>query len=268
MERAPAGGQRELDVGEPIGYRERYLTDDGEQRSRLLPFAGQGGVNKEFWEDKDNKGDRVTQRRMQTLRDARNKCRRLAIANFNAESLFITLTYASEMEQLEDQVSVSDKHFKAFIRKLSNRGKDKFDYIAVREFTKRGRVHYHMICNAPLSWQDNDELRALERKIGEEVWCHGFVDIQRMNKTKKGQNVDNVGAYLTKYMTKEVNEERLKGKKAYLSSKGLAQPEVFNGIEALKIVEAMKTKKETFTNEYDSEYLGKINYLEYNLLRS
>lgn len=218
---------------------------------------------KEEREDKElRKIDRKAERRAQTLRDARNKCRRLAIANFNEESIFMTLTFADNMSD----VSYADNEFKKFNKRLKDRY-GSYDYIAVREFQKRGAVHYHIVCNVPFNWHDKKQLQALEREIGENVWKHGFVDIQRMNNTKRGQNVDNVGAYLTKYMSKEFDDSRLQGKKAYLNSKGLVQPIVITGDAALKLVEEYKNKKETFTNAYANEYLGKITYREFNLLR-
>ena len=47
---------------------------------------------------------------------------------------------------------------------------------------------------------------------------HGFVDIKIMD-----DGVDNIGAYLIKYMTKDVSHEAFKGHKAYLCSKGFVE---------------------------------------------
>lgn len=209
------------------------------------------------------KEERKAERRAQTLRDARNKCRRLAIANFNEESIFMTLTVAKN----EDDVDKYDNEYRKFIKRLKYKYQ-KIDYIAVREFQKRGAIHYHVIMNIDFQWKNKEELRKLEREIAE-IWGHGFVDIQRLNKTKKeGKNVDNVGAYLTKYMSKEFDDTRLKGKKAYLPSRGLLQPYTITGDDAKKLIESLKgQKKETFVNSYFNEYLGKIKYTEINLKR-
>jgi S-adenosylmethionine:tRNA-ribosyltransferase-isomerase (queuine synthetase) len=76
------------------------------------------------------------------------------------------------------------------------------------EFQKRGAIHFHMLCNLP--YVDVNELA--------KVWKNGFIKLNRLD------NVDNVGAYITKYMTKDNVDARLIGKKCYTMSKGLNEP--------------------------------------------
>jgi predicted peroxiredoxin len=218
--------------------------------------------NKQFHEEmerlKNLRGDRKDERRMQTLRDARNNLRRLALANFNENSFFITLTYEKNMKD----VKKADDDFKKFIKRLKYKYGD-LKYIAVREFQKRGAVHYHMISNVKLpAWNNEKELKELEVYLWKEIWRHGFVDI------KKIDHVDNVGAYITKYMDKDIDDERLKGCKLYLCSKGLKRPKVLKGEEAIERLKEVEGKKIVFTSQYTSEYLGNIIYKEYNLKRS
>ena len=54
-----------------------------------------------------------------------------------------------------------------------------------------------------------------------EIWGNGFVKINRID------NVDNVGAYMTKYMTKDNVDERLAERKSYSMSKNLHVPEEY-----------------------------------------
>ncbi len=212
------------------------------------------------------RGDRRRERREQTLRDARNDCRRLANMNFDNRSLFITLTMRDQIEDVE----TGDKMFKDFIKRF-RRKFGKFGYLAVREWMKNGRIHYHMICDANITWRNDEHLKHIERMFGEPggIWGNGFVDIQRMDRTKDGKNVDNVGAYLIKYMTKHVDDVRLKHKKSYLCSQGLLRPTVLTDLVAEEFLYnfAYNNKKEVFTNSYESEYLGLITYREYNLDR-
>jgi hypothetical protein len=133
---------------------------------------------------------------------ARNKIRRLITANFTEKSLFITLTYKKNMQDIE----ASNGNLKKFVQKMKRKQKD-FQYVAVIEFQKRGAIHYHMLCNYRLEWNTHEELQAHERTLGG-VWGHGFVDIGY----KKN---DNAGAYLIKYMTKDNMDERLEGKKRF-----------------------------------------------------
>lgn len=204
--------------------------------------------------------DRTDERRRQTTRDARNLTRRLALMNFTNGDKFITLTYKKNMKDLNQ----ADEDFKNFIKRL----KYHFDvpelaYIAVRERQKRGAIHYHLICDWNREFSSHDEIKHYERVLGEKVWGHGFVDIKEID------HVDNVGAYIIKYMTKDLSLELYKGKKLYLCSQGLERPLEYRGDEANVLYGAydLGQRKEVFTNSYESEYLGKIVYTEYNLNR-
>jgi hypothetical protein len=207
------------------------------------------------------KKDRTKERREQTVRDARNMVRRLALMNFGSGDKFITLTYKENMRD----INKSDSDFKNFIKRFKYHFKiDSLKYIAVREFQKRGAVHYHVICNWDKRFESEKEVRHYERVLGRDIWRHGFVDIKTMD-----NNNDNVGAYLVKYMTKNVSVVFFKNRKIYLCSKGLERPKVYRGLEAEMIIEAygLGDKKEVFTSSYLSEYLGNIVYKEYNLKR-
>ena len=209
--------------------------------------------------------DRTAERRKQTLRDARNLTRRLALMNFTSGDKFLTLTFDPKRFTEEDlrDIDFVDKHFKRFVKRFNYYFKVKIKYLAVREFHKSGRLHIHMICD----WKQNlifeDEIREFERLLGEQIWKNGFVDIKQLD------HVDNVGAYIIKYMTKNVALEFFKGKKVYLCSKGLERPLVYHDYYAEQIINtySLDIKKEVFTNSYESEYLGTITYKEYNLKR-
>lgn len=206
------------------------------------------------------RGDRKAERRQQTVRDARNNVRRLALANFGPSDKFITLTYKKNMKDIEQ----ADKDFKNFIKRF----KYHFDitdlkYIAVREFQKRGAIHFHLICDWNKYFSDESEIRKFERLLGKEIWKQGFVDI------KQTSHIDNIGAYISKYMTKNVSVEFFKNKKIYLCSKGLKKSIKLTGEEAEKyfIENNLEKEKEVFQNEYPTEYNGLCNFKEYNKLR-
>lgn len=210
--------------------------------------------------------DRTDERRKQTTRDARNLTRRLALMNFSNGDKFITLTFDPKKFKIKKDLydlNFVDKKFKDFILRFNYRFKTKLKYIAVREQHKSGQLHFHMLCDWKTDFESEEEIRYWERYLGTEVWKHGFVDIKTVD------HIDNVGAYLIKYMTKNLSIELYKGKKVYLCSKGLKRPDVYRGEQAKAIINFynLNQKKEVFTNSYESEYLGFINYKEYNLNR-
>lgn len=205
--------------------------------------------------------ERKEERRQQTVRDARNTTRRLALMNFGSGDKFITLTFKENINDIE----YSDDQFKKFIKRFKYHFKiDKLNYIAVREFQKRGAIHYHLICDWNMYFESEEQIKEFERLLGEKIWKHGFVDIKQLN------HVDNVGAYIIKYMTKDVYVEFFRGRKVYLCSKGLERPLVYTDYHADQIVNQynLDVKKEVFTNSYESEYHGQIVYREFNLQRS
>lgn len=177
---------------------------------------------------------------------ARDKIRRLACANFDAGSKFVTLTFADNVTD----VKVANQHFKKFIQRMRHRYKG-FRYIAVIEFQLRGAVHYHLMMDLPY----------VDKATLQEIWGHGFVRINKIN------HVDNVGAYLVKYLAKDLEDTRLCGLKAYLTSKNLIQPTVLRSEQAEIVAQTMAQKKEVFQSSYDSEYQGKITYKQFNLMR-
>lgn len=214
--------------------------------------------------------ERRLERRAQTVRDAKMNLKRLAVRNFNSNHIFVTLTYAENFQDVDQ----ADKHFSNFIKELRIEMDYDFHYIAVREFQKRGAIHYHVMMDMWLNISKEWEIRVWEKEFGK-IWGHGFVDIQNMNRHQskdsryKDKAVDNVGAYLSKYFSKSADDDRLSGKKLYLCSQGLQKPRILKNDEAIKFLKENKMyeKKEVFTNCYESEYLGKISYKEYNLDR-
>lgn len=180
---------------------------------------------------------------------ARQKVRRYANANFSNKSKFITLTFADNVTDLK----TANREFVKARKRLSRFLKMPLEYIAVPEFQERGAVHYHLLMNCP--YIENRELARL--------WGHGFVKINAIDK------VDNIGAYITKYMTKDGLDERLAGQKSYFMSHNLKAPEIATDSEIIEEVLAdMDVKRVACLSSFDSEYYGTIRYTQYVLQAS
>lgn len=191
------------------------------------------------------------------LKRAKKTLRRLINSNVDAwgeKAKFFTLTFRENVTDIK----YANAEFKKFRQRLSRHiwGRNKpneLRYVAVIEFQKRGAIHYHVIAfNMPyVSHAD------LER-----IWGHGFVKVNAIN------DVDNVGAYVTKYMTKDKDDERLREEKCYFSSRGLVKPieEVVKQEDLNALREALSPSK-TFECSDENEHLGKITYQQYTLKR-
>lgn len=207
--------------------------------------------------------------REKVLHRARQEIRRTVSANCGGWSdargrpfrpKFLTLTFAENITDL----STANHEFKLFILRLGNKVGDRsrrncLKYLVIPEFQKRGAVHYHVIFfNLPfIPWE---KVRA--------CWRHGDISINAIDK------VDNVGAYVSKYLSKDLCDERLKGKKCYRKSKGLLEPYVVefntNTREGKKELEsvvqtAQAVAKRAYQVEYQSDYLDSIVYRQYTL---
>lgn len=192
--------------------------------------------------------DNTVSDRQNNMQKARNRLRRLITANFNENSKFITLTFKDNLKD----VKKANKEFKKFIQRMRYRYGN-FKYAAVIEFQKRGAVHYHMMSD--LDYIENEKLN--------KIWGNGFVKINNIT------HVDNVGAYMIKYMTKDNNDMRLRGLKSYQTSKNLDRPIEYIGDEAESILKlyGLENKKAVFSSCYENEHLGLATYKEFNLKR-
>jgi len=232
---------------------------------------------------------RKDERRAQTLRDGSNLVRQLALMNFKPEeSTFLTLTYREHVDA--GDIFYSDDEFKKFFKRLRYHfDEPKVKYLAVRELTKKGRIHYHLLVNSRLGLpslpdgygrykgidgktynnpiaHDYEEKFVLEKEnVVSEIWRHGWVDVKPLY-----GEIDNIGAYLVKYMTKNISLELFPGKNFYLASQGLQRPVSIVGDKADELIQilGLRQKKEVFGNSYITEYQDMCHFKEINLKRS
>lgn len=128
---------------------------------------------------------------------------------FGADNeLFITLTYRENMTDVERLYN----DYRKFYQRLKYRFKDiEFCYICVIEPQERGAWHVHLLLKAL-----NKDYLFINDSIVSKLWGHGFT------KTKRLKGVDNVGAYLSSYLTDVFSEKgKKKGARLYLYPAGV-----------------------------------------------
>jgi len=201
-------------------------------------------------------GEHKEENYKQRQRKRRNTIRQLICTNFDSNSKFITLTFNDSQEHDIKNVQECNAYFRLFILRLKYQYPD-LKYVAVIEFqdkNERGAVHYHMVSNLP--YVKKTELQ--------KIWGGGFVKINAIDK------VDNVGAYVVKYMVADMDDKRLCGEQAYLRSRALEKPlevttwresdnEVFRAVES-----SIQGKTPTYSAKYVSADAGEILYYQYN----
>lgn len=136
-----------------------------------------------------------------SLKQTFKKLRYLINANFEGKEneLHIILTYAENMTDNERLYIDFDK----FIKRLRYKYKDKttIDYINVVEPQERGAWHCHVLMkfnDLEKIYIPNKFCKVTKEPIDAplyEMWGHGWVKIKSL------KNVDNIGAYLSAYLT-------------------------------------------------------------------
>jgi hypothetical protein len=216
---------------------------------RVKNETGRRGVS----EGREKSEEEVKRNRSDSLAKAKKTLRRLINANvhkWTEQPKFLTLTFK---ENVQD-VKLANSHFKNFIKRFGYKLDLKIKYSAVIEFQKRGAIHYHVVLyNVP--YFDVNELS--------EIWGHGFTKLNKIDQ------VDNIGAYVTKYMTKDNDDPRLVGQKCYFNSRGLHKPEEHNELNKKKIdsLKESLSQFQVYNNTFENEHTGEITYTQYNLSR-
>ena len=179
-----------------------------------------------------------------SINRTKTEIRRLINSNPHLNK-FITLTFAENITDLK----TANYIFNQFIKRISYRYVD-FEYIAVPEFQKRGAVHYHLLCNLP--YIEADELS--------QIWRQGFVKINKVDE------VNNLGAYMSKYLGKELFAGRMFGKKKFFRSQSLSESIELIGWYAVKFAEKfLSLLTPVFEKVFISEWIGEVEYSAYSL---
>lgn len=196
--------------------------------------------------------------RKESLHRARKKLKRIINSNVDQgkrADVFLTLTFKKNIQD----VKKGNRCLTLFLQRLRNFLLSKkgtvLKYACCIEFQKRGAIHYH------LCFFDFPYIHAT---ILEELWGHGFIKIKKLS------NQSDIGSYMTKYLTKNADTDKLRGEKTYWTSRNLEKPLVILGFSnisnrAIEILEKETQKKLLYFFSYKSEYQGYVQYSKYLL---
>jgi hypothetical protein len=232
------------------------------------------------------------QQNYNSLRQTFKKLRYLINNNFQGKpnELHVTLTYK---ENMTDPKRLYDD-FKRFMTRLKRKykGSSSIDYVSVVEPQERGAWHCHVL----LRFNDLDKV-FLSNKVVRDLWEQG-----RIVSTKSLNEVDNIGAYLSAYLSDvELNDSTLltaleenrevvtkvvdgkekrfikggrlhmypSGMNLYRKSKGIVEPERvevrFEDVK--KIVGAATPHYQKSYHVQNGEFENTITFLQYNTKR-
>jgi len=204
---------------------------------------------------KNKPKEEQTEMRSGALRRTRMTIMRLV--NSNPDFItFLTLTFDENKFENKKDITEFEKCnylFMTFIQRL----KYNFigiKYLAVPEFQgdyyfrtniKKefgGAIHYHLLLNQ----------KADTKKI-EKVWRHGFVKINKI------KSINNVGLYVSKYLSKESFNRKYFGKKKFFYSRNLNRPQEFKGQECEEMLMGYSPPPEkVYEKEFSNKYRGEV----------
>lgn len=195
-----------------------------------------------------------------SVRQTMKRLRRLINANFfgGDNELFVTLTYADNMQD----VNRLYEDFRRFIQRF----RYKFgacEYICCVEPQARGAWHCHVLVRF-----DGREYVYIANSEVSDVWGYGYTSTRRLC------NVDNVGAYVTAYLTNLVVGEgeeavSIKGRKLdmypagvriYRRSSGIRDPEE-RSMHYGEFKQLVKCGERRYRGQYVGEWGGKSHVI-------
>ncbi|GAA4867097.1 Rep protein [Paenibacillus vulneris] len=177
--------------------------------------------------------------------------------NFTTGHQYITLTYVKEDVTLDE----AGRDFENWIKRMRERYGD-FKYLGVRSFQRRSTPHFHLLADLP-----RIPVRELKDGTFQRIWGHGIVHVKRIYNAPMGTGRNKLQQYLLKNLAEFKADKRSYGKRLYLRSRNLIEPEVVKGdYETLKadLVASGHTLKLLVSRRFDVEYL---NYIELETYR-
>jgi hypothetical protein len=211
--------------------------------------------------------EKLKKQRMQfSINRTKTEIRRLANSNPQLNK-FMTLTFAKSTTDLKEANYI----FNQFIKRIVYHYPD-FEYLAVPEFQKDidhygrkkkhgGSVHYHLLCNIKTpDVKIKEKIYRWEQDFSRNYWKNGFIKIKNV------EQINNFGAYMSKYLGKELFSGRMFGKKKFFRSQALSSPiEILGHYAQIFIEKFLSLLSPVFEKVFKSEWIGEVEYSAYSL---
>jgi len=228
---------------------------------RKKKILGQSSLLPHISENTENIGTQRESKKVRTeahARRARVAFRRLVASNLDGinNPVLASFTYADNMAD----ISVGRKDWNTFARRGVALWGTGFRWVCVAEFQRRGALHFHaLLWGLPSGLVDSER----HTRLVASLWTRGFVDITATDGSHR------LAGYLAKYMSKMFLDERMVGRKAYITSRNIRRPT----IDKNALMMPYHTKETGYPqipgskvlhkSEYQTQWLGMCNYQKY-----
>ncbi|MCK9445279.1 hypothetical protein M0Q50_00115 [bacterium] len=167
---------------------------------------------------------------------------------------FLTLTFEENIQDIKTANRIFSKFIQRFNYMLTGKKKSYLQYLGVLEFQKRGAIHYHiMLFNLPYI---KDKVYTTIRELWNKDW---------RIKLQKVESTEVLVSYLSKYMTKDYEDQRLAKKKRYFVTKNILRPEILRDTYAVLSLTGKLKGRLVCEREWDTKYVGHMKYERYVL---
>lgn len=221
---------------------------------------------------------------------AKNNFRRMVRANLSIGApSFVTLTMVTV-----ESIEVAYREFSQFTVNIRKSFGSSISWVSVPEFQERGAVHFHscfwglpddvVFNEAPWSSYAGQSKRQSKRRarfvawaiargfdprkaVGtrdiQACWSRGWLDVLGTDGSPK------IASYMAKYMSKQMRDARLGGKKSYSASRNALRPVLLNTRASVAEIErqwpeirAVDSELDLFESDrvYSTEWLGRCRY--------
>lgn len=185
-----------------------------------------------------------------SIKRTKRKIFELVNSNYvKGKSSFLTITFKENMTDYDLAFNYWDR----FKKKVEYHYKFKLRYCGVVEFQERGSIHFH-ICLFNVPYLHQPKLYELWNSI-----VPGGINVKGI----KDNECDNVGAYMTYYMNKDLEngfgKEEYRGRKRYFYSRNLNKPDICtlnldNHSDYEKYYKLVECVKDNVVFEYTSSF--------------
>ena len=222
-----------------------------------------------YKKDEKRVGQSLKEIELRNINRSKFELQRLVKSNIHDFKTFITLTFDQQKSDINiNDITLANKKFNIFrtyIRQLTN----DFKYICVQEFQKRGAVHYHLLTNLDYTtcglflqekklWNKSSKSWQVGKPI--KGWSYGY-------SLAKPLDDINVIGYISKYMTKDI-DNRLFEKRRYHYSRNLKKPSEYyfdydNKLDFLHFLKHICEKELVYKQEYVDKFGDIVEFYEY-----
>ena len=169
---------------------------------------------------------------------------------------FLTLTFQENIQDLK----TANKYLTKFVQRLNYRFANvmagNLKYVCVPEFQKRGAIHYHLVLfNFPFI--DRIGLARLRA-------CWGDDRIHLVS-SRRDIDISNIIGYISKYITKQSDDDRFRHQKRYFASRGIKKPVILRDDVAIHMIGWNLRSFEIYKKVFNVPFVGDIEYRTYYL---